>query len=164
MNNTIAYHGEVTVKLIRDGRTIKAIKGANMGFVSLFSFLCKCAGGYFDVAKSSRPGRILLLENALETPTVQEASSGKHSAVLYNKPPKVDMKDNAPYLSLHFLIPFSYISDMERVSAMKLISVDNGEELAYFALEEPIAVKDSQESGYSLAVEWRLTFANTSNQ
>ena len=183
---TIAYEGEVTLKIYNEAKLIKSITKHNSGTDKLFSFIQSCLRGSFEEAKSARPSKLILLKSGTitgngliddkystpEGETGREFWNNAHTispAILYNKVPNSgkETKNNNVYyfLNYSFRIPFSLLASNSVISKLALVPeifTGNPEEIcAYFRIPDPIDVS-KYDSNYTLIVDWKLKFKNVS--
>lgn len=141
--NSMQYTGIVTLSQYINNKKIPIKKIHNKGGDTLFSFLTDCLIGDFDIAKLSRPTKIMLLqvdENESEI-TVTDRASG--FIYLLSKPEKIynntgnaaclsfkvprDMLSGTEFNAIGLYSDNATIYDYNKYSAICLIDINNNE-------------------------------------
>lgn len=127
----IGYSGKVTVSVQAGGKIISKKEYHNTGSISLFNFLCACLKGDYITANNLRPNTVKLfkVDTAIyDTPLAAKAylngSNGytdsgiaftgitsASALVGYNKEADVGVGDARDTVTLHFRVPYAFITN-----------------------------------------------------
>lgn len=177
----IGYQGSINLNIANGKRTLLTKKYHNSGRYKLFKFLANCLAGNF--AEPLRPVKVRLyyLPNAtLDEHDPEfiaadefnfETQNNKLIAaspfIVYDATPVIDeTNENNVKITLHYSIPFAYISK-EKIHIIALYSSNSSgtnEASAYYVLKDndgwdPLDLTDIV-GDYSIIFNWELAISN----
>ena len=177
------YSGTLKVSIAHGKKIIQTRTYKNQGTAKLFEFFCLCLAGQYDAAKNLRPMKLKLFNEQYENlpdPANISVNNPASNIITVNKPSTITKDTSVPIgtsgrdyngysLTLHYLIPFSYITETS-VDQACLYSSDpanNDDFLAYYLFEDenhqrldPITINSENKLTYNLIVEWTLMIEN----
>ena len=178
----IGYNGTLTVYVKNGKTTIQKRTYTNHGTSNLFKFFCYCLAGEYNAAKAYQPAKIKLFNERqyyeteggiapdFKSITVENPGSNLVSTNKTAKPIKAEKAElstevtdfNGYSLTLHYLIPFSYLTT-DKINQACLYSAlpdGDGDFLAYYLFTdeqgirlEPIEITDENKLTYNLVIE-----------
>lgn len=176
---TINYQGSISLSINKGKKVLLKKKYHNKGMPNLFKFLANCLAGNYS--GNLRPNKIKLFYNPdtstspsnWDWNTAWGDNTTKPKAVspyiLFDATPVVETKENACQVTLHFRVPFSYISG-DKINIVALYqsdaSDDQSQVAAYYLLTDENNTWDGGidlsevSTNYSLIIEWTLIVAN----
>lgn len=177
-SSSIEYTGSVTVKLVKDGKTVKSFRRHNTGCFSLFKFLVDCLA--FQYSGNNCP-KFLKCYHSSGTPTVANlgdnaligggAVSSTDAETEISNSSSIDVEGKVTY---KFIIPSSMIdtsivSGSSTINTLALYSTENvnvnNYPSAYLSLDTKNQIKDTDlGAGVSIIILWDLIFKNHTTQ
>ena len=186
---SIGYQGTIEVSIKHGNRTIVNKKYHNNGLEPLFRFLANCLGG--NITESLRPTKLRLFiyedaeksENPTTDDTVIKPSEFTWTSdhvtkltsispfITYNTTPFLQKEGESYTVTLHFSIPFAYITD-NKVYAMGLYPnniTNNIDASAYFLYTELTQDKQliwkpldltTASGDFTFVISWKLSISN----
>jgi hypothetical protein len=168
--NTLRYAGIVTLSQHIGSKKIKIAQMHNTGASPLFDFLADCLVGDFDMAKVTRPTKIMLLEhdsskNVNDNTSYSPLQGGGGFIYLLTKPEKVyeDIKSVVRY---SFIIPrdiLDSINDFEKLYIGLYTDGTSVTEPENYAAICKVDLAKGTLASASLVVDWELIISNISN-
>lgn len=157
--NTLGYTGIVTLSQYNGAKKVKLAQLHNKGGNPLFNFLSDCLIGDFDVAKTRRPEKIMLLNYDEQTQTHSKASAG--FVHLVSKPEKV-YSASAGIVRYSFIITRDILESASSFNRLGLYTnAATDQDLEDFAAYCDIDILGSSISASSvLVVDWELVISN----
>jgi hypothetical protein len=129
-NQNFTYTGDIKIKLLEDDRVYSEEVYHNHGCAKLFNFFMDCLIGNYNVAKSSRPCRIVLYkQNDEELDNEGEFDINKitwrdedrvSTKVYYDSTPEPLPTANGSSVTYHFRLPFLTLFSGEKVKKLGL--------------------------------------------
>ncbi len=165
---SIVYNGNVTIKLVKDGKTLKTVKKHNTGCIELFDFLSNCLMGNFVQSKtpkllmgyhlaSGEPTKTNLGTNALST-LVPYADIAK---IYDGDNCKVEYKFNIPSLIVNTAVGSINVLALFNMSNA---SADSPVPSAFVKLDSSkVITPEMVSSGINIIVIWDMQFSNPSS-
>ena len=105
----IEYTGIVKLSQCIKGKNFVLAEMHNAGGKPLFNFLANCLIGDFEVARLTRPAKIMLLQEDEETGGIMKASNTSFIYLL-SKPDMVYSAENKSIVRYSFIIPQDFFS------------------------------------------------------
>lgn len=162
----IVYNGNVTIKLVKDGKTLKTVKKHNTGCTELFDFLSECLMG--NLVQSKTP-KVLMGYHNDEDPTVGVLGTKALSTfVPYADIDKISVGDNYK-VEYKFNIPSLIVSTSDSINVLALFNMDNANKpvpvpSAFIKLGSGKAITPAMvSSGVNIIVLWDMQFSNPSS-
>lgn len=167
--NTLKYTGVVTLSQYVNSKKVKIAQQHNEGGNSLFNFLAECLAGDFTLAKTSRPTKIMLIE---QTKYKDEAGNFTYTTPndgggffqLLTKPEKVE-DPYGSHVRYSFVIPKEVIGTLSNFDNLYLGLYHDGASLSdpneYAAICKLNLTANSLINA-SLVVDWDLMISNIS--
>ena len=168
----IVYSGNVTIKLVKDGKTLKTVKKHNTGCSELFDFLSECLMGNFVQGKMPK----VLMGYYLASGEPTKTNLGKKvlsTLVHYSDIDKISVGDSYK-VEYKFNIPALIVNidseNSESVNVLALFDMKNANESApvpsaFIKLDSNKEITPEMvSSGINIIVLWDMQFSNpTSN-
>jgi hypothetical protein len=159
--NTLKYTGIVTLSqyIGKDKTVVKKIK--NAGGAALFNFLADCIAGDFDIAKLTRPTRIMLLNADKELTNITPVSG---FIPILTSPEKVSSSTGTVgAVRYSFIIPREYFElNFNSIGLYSnVVSTDEADKFSAFAWVDIASNSISKSS--VLVVDWELMVTNAPN-
>ena len=153
--NTLKYTGIVTLSQYIGSKKFEIAKIHNAGGNPLFNFLSDCLVGDFDIARLSRPTKIMLLDKDTDGSYISksgfiyliskpEKDSNSHGTVHYNFTVARDVLDGTSFSSIGLYTDNTSTSDVQSFAAV--CDVD----LSVYNLS----------SSSALLIDWELNISN----
>lgn len=159
--SNLEYTGIVTLSQCIRGKTFEVAKFHNAGGKSLFNFLANCLVGDFELARLTRPAKIMLLHEDVETRSISKASNTSFIYLL-SKPETVYSSENKSIVRYSFIIPQDFFTGTS-FNAIGLYTSEATEaDLdSYAALVSNINFDDVNISISSILIlDWELHISN----
>jgi hypothetical protein len=161
----LEYTGIVKLYQYTHGKKRTIANLINSGGKPLFDFLSDCLAGDFDSARFSRPDKVLLLNEDLESGTLECASTGGFTYIM-SKPERVP-SDSEGIVRYSFSIPQDQLYNAGRINFNAIglypYNVEDITELYNYAAK--VAVTDlARESilpSSVLMLDWELHISNS---
>ena len=110
--NCLEYTGVVRLSQYINNKKMLIAESHNAGGSALFNFLSNCLTGDFDLAKYSRPDKILLLKIDKVTGSIEKASNTSFIQFL-TRPERIYGKDSECIIRYSFVLPQEYFAGTE---------------------------------------------------
>lgn len=164
----IVYSGNVTVKLVKDGKTLKTVKKHNTGCSELFDFLSECLMGNFVQGKMPK---VLMGYYNNEDPTATSLGTKVLSTfVPYADIDKISVEDDNYKVEYKFNIPALIVNTSTHpINVLALFNMNNANESAsvpsaFIKLDSSKEITpDMVSSGVNIIVLWDMQFSNPSS-
>ena len=176
------YVGDITIKLTEGDRVYSTKHYHNNGAVKLFNFFADCLIGNFNVAKSSRPCKIVLFK-VKEDDSELDPETGEvdPTKAIWDDDTRISTKvfydsavtpgaseESGSTVTYHFRIPYLSLVDGERVRKLALypdiISSYRDDRCAYYILpaaeEIQIPGPAGVSSNFTIIIDWKLHIYN----
>ena len=172
-----SYVGKVDIKVYEGDSLLSQYKQTNKGLLNLFQFITYGLQGNWENAKSKRPCKIVLLQQAdgeiltESSPTDIQNDTAKYwssdyeaSSPVYYDTAALATNDNSKgEIVYHFRIPFLSLTLGAKISKLMLLpntSTDYANDAcAYLILKEPIQIPLNG-GNYTIIIDWKLSFSN----
>lgn len=164
--NSIEYKGKVSIKYVRNGRTLKSIQKHNTGCQPLFTFITDCLVSRYQ--ESNRPAYIMLYNNS--DPDVSKTDLGQNclNGVQYvvKTESGYDDVEGFGYAKYKFIVPGNLLSSKANVIALYNLTNaptfdDRGSmnPSSYIELGED-AIDSSAVTDKNIIIIWELRVSN----
>lgn len=167
-SSSITYKGDVTIKIVKNGKAISTFKRHNTGYTPLFDFLTQCLMNYGNVSLGAPKFLKCFSSNAnVLSPDnlgVNVMTSG--GGVAYSS---IDQDESKQSVTYKFVIPSSIIDTTSlatsKINALALYSTinmqDQSKPSAYISIPnaKQISIGDLG-NGVSIVILWQMTFDN----
>lgn len=176
VNNTassLVYSGNVTIKLTKNGKTLKSFKRHNVGCIPLFDFLTRCLTNAYNGNDCPK----YLLGFHSDSGTISEGTLGTPAftggPITYQSVDQSTSKNKTTYKTTYkFIIPSTLIDttviiDNKKLNVLAIYSTTNRNSTtspsAYISLPEnkQIGIADLG-VGISIIVLWEMTLTDKS--
>lgn len=175
------YNGDIKIKIMDGNRIYSEKHYHNAGCRTLFNFFVDCLVGNYNIAKSSRPCRIVLFK--ADKKDTQDATyphpnwseeTRVSSKIYYDSTAFPAKTDGSGSVTFHFRIPFIALNPGERVTKLGLYpdqisnfesdlcaeyrisqDADDSKDPDKYLFEIPI-----NNSNYTVIIDWTLTITN----
>lgn len=182
INNSINYHGEVSIAVMDDKRKLCTVTHNN-GRNGLFNFLSNCLLGDFAAARSSYPSKIACFgtttdastttkDSTTETATEDSTTLIRLSSFVRYDSSRWEAKETSTGSSIyfHFRIPYMALKH-GTISTLRLYTNNvSGEGVeddicAEIKLDaaEYITVPDTTDGNFTIIVDWKMTLTDEEN-
>lgn len=161
---SIVYNGNVTIKLVKDGKTLKTVKKHNTGCPELFDFLSNCLMGDFVASKTPK---VLMGYNSDGTPTKENLGTKALSTfVPYADIAKINDGDNCK-VEYKFNVPSLIVNTaVGNINVLALFNSSNANvptpvPSAFVKLESAKEITPEMiSSGINIIIIWDMLFSN----
>ena len=169
--NTLRYRGMVTISQYSGQKKIKLAQFHNEGGTPLFNFLASCLAGDFAIAKLTRPTKVMLIERTNpdkdEAPTFGIPTNSNGFIYTLTKPEKVRNTTGVDHVRYSFIVPKEVVNSLGSNSFKNLylgLYTDEATEdtPGNYAAICKLDLSQNNLINASLAVDWELSFLNTS--
>jgi hypothetical protein len=154
-DQTIGYKGNVTLKLIRNGKVYKEVSEHNSGTVAFFRLMALSIAGDTS-AVSEMPNYICLFNATSSTDTSPKAVLISANLPSISRTPTNNGSSGYKVI-FSFLIPYTLISSGAIINRLRLYGSTNRDNyLAELHLSTPLSVS----SGSNLLIDWEMVINN----
>lgn len=167
-SSSISYKGDVTIKLVKNGKAISTFKRHNTGYTPLFDFLTQCLMSQGNVTLNAPKFLKCFTSNAsaLSPDNLGTNVMASGGGVAYSS---IDQDTSKQSVTYKFVIPSSTIDTTSlatsKINALALYSTinmqDQAKPSAYISIPDAsqISIGDLG-SGVSIVILWQMTFDN----
>lgn len=161
----ISYKGEVTVKLVKNGKVNKTRRTHNEGSVYLFQYIANCLAGSFQQDKKPWYIRLYSVEGQsgepLDPSTATEVTTTYLPVASTTTYSGADENGEYAYVEHTFIVPGTYLVQEASANAIAMYSLENINDKskwsAYAMLSESIGEVDA---GTNAVILWKMTVSN----
>lgn len=154
---TLAYKGNVTVKVVRDNEVVKVVNGHNAGTFRLFEFIAKCLAGLYEPTYG--PKYIQCFKASTSSPDLSELVS--LSGVIPLSSTTYETSVNSSSAKLTFTIPGDAFPENAEVNYFALYNYkeysNQANPMATYFSEDTL---DNIDKNSNVIVVWELQIAN----
>ena len=168
--NTITYTGIVKLSQYIGNKKVQIAQRHNTGGSSLFNFLADCLIGDFDIAKNTRPTKIMLIKRTKTSDLETYRFESKSGFIfLLSKPEKID-GDGQCKVRYSFIVPKELILGIDSLEGlgMGLFTYDapgaTETDLNNYAAFCDLNLAKNALTNASLVVDWELIISNVNSQ
>lgn len=169
-SSSIAYSGDVTIKVMHGRHAVREMRGHNAGTAELMYFIAHCLGGSFDAGGAPKYIRLFCMEDGVTDESgLTSSNECTVRAVVSNFYPsysKGQAESEASSVTLTFLIPNTMLkTDKTSFNAVAVyganqaVSTDVRDCMAWLHIGNPVSL----DKGESAMVMWKMTLSNSSN-
>lgn len=169
------YNGDIKIKLLDGDRIYSEKNYHNNGTIKLFNFFMDCLIGNYNVAKSSRPCRLVLFKKDREDNPAEHIIY-KHpdwsdetrisTKIYYDNVKPVAADEDGGSIIFHFRVPFIALNAGETIWKLGLypeyISSFENDLCAFYVFKSENDLIDIPMSGgnFTIVIDWKLTITN----